>query len=127
MTLGDNQGDAIEDLVVEVGLGGKTAQAIALRLDLIPMKEAVHNGHVRSAQTTAKPQLIEDQSVGFLGMHRQEARPQRGPDLSVTQNAAPRAHSDTHRRERNEQSKRNHCKPLSLALILSPQSRPNPG
>jgi hypothetical protein len=64
VALADHEGCAVQDLVVKLHLFGETAQAVAIRFDLVSAEGAVHHRDIDADPAPADPELLEHHKIG---------------------------------------------------------------
>ncbi|MFN7942436.1 MAG: hypothetical protein U0X73_12630 [Thermoanaerobaculia bacterium] len=79
---GDDRGP-IEHSSVEIDLHVEPAKAVAVGLDLIPMKKAVDHCQINSNATAAQPELLGDDRIRLAGVLGAKPGSKRRPDLRV--------------------------------------------
>jgi hypothetical protein len=83
-----NQGDPIEDPVVQPPLGRKAHQGILIAFDLISDQSIVDNGEVDSAYSLAQPELVDDQRIGMFPAGPFDVFTESFPDAGIVHSAS---------------------------------------
>ena len=64
----DYQGRLIEHLAVDVNLGNQPAKAVSIRLDFVPMQQAVYDRDVDSHLPTTDPEFLNEDGIRILAV-----------------------------------------------------------
>ena len=66
MSFTADKGDSVKNFAVNVSLSAQPPKAVSLRLDFIPMKQAIHHREVDPSATLTKPQLIDKNRIRIV-------------------------------------------------------------
>ncbi|WFU36317.1 hypothetical protein QA635_18650 [Bradyrhizobium brasilense] len=87
--LTNNQGRSVQHLAVDLDLTRESIESVGVTLDLIAVKEAIHDGDVDAARPMAKSQLIEHESIGLTMVLSQHLAVQSPADVLVAHQQRP--------------------------------------
>jgi len=81
--LTDDQTRSIENTSVDCGLSTESAQAIAIRLDLVAVNRAIHDCHVDAHLSAAQAELLDKCNIGFVAVSMAKTLQELFPNLAI--------------------------------------------
>ena len=79
----DDQRRLVQHPSVQVHLPGETTQAVSIGLDLVPVQNAIHDGHIDANAASAEAQLLDVGGVLLAGVRGTQTLEQRHPDVRI--------------------------------------------
>jgi len=80
-----HQSRPVQNPPIYIDLFAKTAQAVAIRLDLVAVQQTVHHGDVESYAATTQSQLLDDDRLGIPDLLFAQPEPKSRTDRRITE------------------------------------------